>query len=376
MKNIIKKIALIIVFFFLSYLYYNSFVRADISLIMRTRGRVLLQVEKNGEAWYVDPFSDKRFYLGRPADALEIMKGLGVGITNTDLLKIPLGKTNLSGVDSDKDGLSDSLEDALNTNKNNNNTDGDNYKDSDEIFNNYNPNGIGKLPIDIKFSENQAGKILLQIEKNGEAWYINPGDKKRYFLGGPSDAFNVMKKLGLGINNNNLSQIPEHYIDNTKKNNYIVENNTVIATDNPNNRQYSDAIYPFSFEYPINFKIQKSNDFNYITFLGDYDKSVFKEEKAFITIFYEKTDEETDIDNFKTAGKTNAKKIYGKNITLNNKMAYTEEYRYSENNSYEITTTIQNKPKEFLQILLVSSLNSKNNYNKIYNNLINSVVLK
>lgn len=44
-----------------------------------------------------------------------------------------------------------------------------------------------------------AGKIVLQVESRGEAWYINPKDRKRYYLGKPEDAYNLMKKLSIGI---------------------------------------------------------------------------------------------------------------------------------------------------------------------------------
>lgn len=53
-----------------------------------------------------------------------------------------------------------------------------------------------------------SGKILLQVEENGEAWYINPVNQERYFLGRPNDAFELMRKLGLGIANKDLEQIP------------------------------------------------------------------------------------------------------------------------------------------------------------------------
>ena len=51
------------------------------------------------------------------------------------------------------------------------------------------------------------GKILINVEKNGEAYYINPQDRKAYFLGRPADAFEVMKRLGLGITNENIRKI-------------------------------------------------------------------------------------------------------------------------------------------------------------------------
>lgn len=47
----------------------------------------------------------------------------------------------------------------------------------------------------------------MQTENNGEAWYVNPADSKRYFLGRPADAFNVMRELGLGVSEDNFKQI-------------------------------------------------------------------------------------------------------------------------------------------------------------------------
>ncbi len=44
-----------------------------------------------------------------------------------------------------------------------------------------------------------SGKILLQVEGVGQAWYIDPGTKERAFLGRPADAFRIMRELGLGI---------------------------------------------------------------------------------------------------------------------------------------------------------------------------------
>ena len=53
-----------------------------------------------------------------------------------------------------------------------------------------------------------SGKIYLQVEKNGVAWYISPVNNYRYYLGRPADAFNVMRNLGLGTPNSTLAQIP------------------------------------------------------------------------------------------------------------------------------------------------------------------------
>jgi len=114
----------------------------------QVRGKILLQVETKGEAWYVNPDNNERYYLGRPADAFKLMRELGVGISNADYNKFQ-----------------------------------------------------AKAPVRL------AGKILLRVESNGEAYYVNPVDLKPYYLGRPTDAFNLMRQLGLGISNKNLEQI-------------------------------------------------------------------------------------------------------------------------------------------------------------------------
>jgi LPXTG-site transpeptidase (sortase) family protein len=52
-----------------------------------------------------------------------------------------------------------------------------------------------------------SGKILLRVEANGEAYYVFPDSLKMYYLGRPADAFRVMRELGLGIANENLNKI-------------------------------------------------------------------------------------------------------------------------------------------------------------------------
>lgn len=111
-------------------------------------GYILLQVEKNGEAWYVYPKNGERYYLGRPVDAFEVMKKLSLGAKH---------------------------EFIINT----------------EIF-----------------PERLSGMILLDAETNGEAYYIYPKNLKKYYLGKPADAFRIMQELGLGITNQNLAYVP------------------------------------------------------------------------------------------------------------------------------------------------------------------------
>jgi len=62
------------------------------SLSAQLKGRILLQVEDKGQAWYIDPETEKRAFLGRPADAFRIMRGLGLGISNDNLAKIEINE--------------------------------------------------------------------------------------------------------------------------------------------------------------------------------------------------------------------------------------------------------------------------------------------
>ena len=159
---------------------YNN-ILADNNFIEKLACKILLRVESHGEAWYVNPFDYKRYYLGKPKDAFNLMRNLGVGITNNNLAKFPVGLIDYDDNDDDNDGLTNRLEVALGIDKNNIDSDNDGYNDLLEIQNNYNPHNNTSLPIDIEFTKNHLGKIFIQTEKNGEAWYINTKDQKRYY---------------------------------------------------------------------------------------------------------------------------------------------------------------------------------------------------
>ena len=119
----------------------------DSALSKRLAGMILLQVEQNGQAWYVNPADYKRYYLGRPNDTLTVMKKFGLGVN-------------------------------------------DSYMSSRTTY-----------------PDRLLGKILINVDKGGEAYYVYPKDKKAYFLGRPENAFAVMKQLGLGISNENIRKI-------------------------------------------------------------------------------------------------------------------------------------------------------------------------
>jgi len=124
-------------------------VEIDQELSTKLAGRILLQVDENGEGWYVFPDDRKKYYLGRPQDGYRVMKALSLGIKNAELERY--------------------LKSA--------------------------------------FPARLSGKILLDIEKAGEAYYVNPLDRRGYPLGRPDDALKAMKRFGLGISNDDLRKI-------------------------------------------------------------------------------------------------------------------------------------------------------------------------
>lgn len=132
--------------------------KATAAFIAGAKGKILLQVKRRGEAWYVNPQDGKRYYLRDGNAAYTLMRFLGEGIRTRDLERIPEAGSNKTG--------------------------------------------------DRALLARMKGKILLQVEKRGEAWYINPADGKRYYLKDGSAAYTIMRKLGVGALNEDIMQIP------------------------------------------------------------------------------------------------------------------------------------------------------------------------
>jgi len=198
---------LYIVLIVLAVVFFTTIKVNALLLVNRVSGYIVLDVENHGEAWYINPDDSIRYYLGLPSDAFSVMREFGIGISNQDLNQIPIGILYSGSVDGDNDGLSDNLEKAIGTDLNKADTDDDGYTDKEELEAGYNPNGIEKLVYDENLAERVAGRILLQVESNGEAWYVSPETKKRYYLARPKDSFFIMRSLGLGITSSDLSQI-------------------------------------------------------------------------------------------------------------------------------------------------------------------------
>ncbi len=182
--------------------------QTDNSLANRLSGRILLEVESNGEAWYLNPNNNLRYYLGRPADAFNIMRSLGLGASNKDI-------TNF---------------------------------------------------LKSKAPSRLAGRILLQVEDKGQAYYINPLDLKLHYLGRPADAFNVMRNLGLGITNSNLNKIAKHEGQANNNTETIPKENTEIKVIT----QKPALMTNFTHIISLSASISKIDDIKEKGFLYDY----------------------------------------------------------------------------------------------------------
>lgn len=178
------------------------------SVTDRVLGRIVLSVEEHGEAWYIDPVKRTRVYLKDGPTAYTILEDYGLGITDADLDLIPVGLDDRFALtDTDGDGLFDALETGLGTHSHSADSDGDGVGDKAEVLAWTNPMGTGDMGEDAALVRRLHGRILLQVERNGEAWYVNPADSKRYYMANGEAAYEVMRYLGLGITLGDLAQI-------------------------------------------------------------------------------------------------------------------------------------------------------------------------
>jgi hypothetical protein len=198
------KKTIIYLFLFFIFFFFSSSVSAS-SLPFQLRGHFLIDVEDNGQAWYVDLENGLRHKVDK-----EFIKKVGLGISSSNLERIPMAiNNNIVEKDSDGDGLDDRLEKALGTDPYNSDSDGDSYSDDVEILNHYRPLGKGKLPIDIKFASDLSGKFLIDVDKNGELWYVSPIDNLRYYIPDYDFLVKIIAVLGKGINSQNIGLVAD-----------------------------------------------------------------------------------------------------------------------------------------------------------------------
>lgn len=201
-----KSISLILFILLASFFLAKDSLASSLPYVMR--GMFLIDVDSHGEAWYVDTKNTLRHSLANNIKASEFLKQEGLGISNANLNKIAIAvNPQLVNSDKDGDGLDDKLELAIGTDPNLADTDGDGFPDGLEILNHFSPLGKSRMNIDNNLVSLLKGRILIQVEGKGEAWYVNPKDGLRYYIDGHQGLFKLISVLGQGISNTNLQQI-------------------------------------------------------------------------------------------------------------------------------------------------------------------------
>ena len=124
------------------------------NLLDKVKGKILLQVEKRGEAYYVAPSSDKIYYLKDGPSAYQLMRETGLGISEKDFLDL------------------------------------------------MSASAAGE-----KLRKKLTGKIVLRVQARGEAYYINPENSTITYMPNGEAAYKIMREQSLGISNNDLAKI-------------------------------------------------------------------------------------------------------------------------------------------------------------------------
>jgi len=136
------------------------------SLAQQLVGKILLQVEDHGEAWYVHPDNMQRYYLRDGEAAYNLMRFFSLGITDVDLALIPT------------------------------------VADTTEML------SATSICSSNSFANMLSGQILLQVQQNGEAWYVDTNKCRSIYMKDGAAAYDIMRFLGLGITTKDLQGIP------------------------------------------------------------------------------------------------------------------------------------------------------------------------
>jgi len=130
-------------------------------------GYILLDVQAHGEAWYVRPETSTRHYMKDGSVAYNMMRFFGSGIADGDLNRIPLSNSTTDIKNASSVCLANSLANRM------------------------------------------KGKIMLQVQQHGEAYYVYPKNCRRIYLKDGAAAYEIMRYLGLGIATADLNKIAQ-----------------------------------------------------------------------------------------------------------------------------------------------------------------------
>lgn len=166
-------------------------------------GRVLIDVSSHGEAWYVNPQSYMRVYLGRPEEALERLVARAFHVNYMHIERLA-------------------------------EREGDEY--------------------DEEYAANVAGHIMAPNDLIGAAWYVDPDTMLRRRLAVPQDAWEIMRTgtpvtgaalVGIPVEQNDPPRFTEGEVADVKSADIIgLEDGTevkLLSVDTPSNEDLQEA---------------------------------------------------------------------------------------------------------------------------------------
>jgi len=200
-----------------------------ITLASQLAGRIVLQVESKGEAWYINPQDQKKYYLGKPEDAYNLMRQLSVGISEQEFASWSKGAPAWA-----------------------------------------------------------RGRLYLRPQSHGEAYYVDLNQRWHY-LGRANDAWLLFRSQGLGISNSNLNKIPS------------ATSSTVTKTQATSPNDYAATLsWIYKLEnFKLNFPLKSSMDSAYANsvktfyYTGNIEPASAREQ--FYSIFFNKKTGDTSV---------------------------------------------------------------------------------
>lgn len=197
------------------------------TLASQLSGRILLQVQSKGEAWYVNPSDSKRYYLGRPDDAYNLMRQLSVGISEKEFASWNHGAPTWA-----------------------------------------------------------KGRLYIRPQSHGEAYYVDLNQRWHY-LGRPLDAWLLFRSQGLGITNENLNKIP------SAASSIVTTTVTSSPSDYAASLSWFYKLENFKLNLPLKSSINSAYAASAKTFYYTGDVEPFSAREQFYSIFFNKKSGDT-----------------------------------------------------------------------------------
>lgn len=215
----------LVIVFVLSFLFSHE--ASALTMAQRLSGRILLQVESHGEAWYVNPRDQKRYSLGRPDDAYALMKKLSLGISEQEFASWSKGAPSWA-----------------------------------------------------------VGGLYIRPQSHGEAYYVDFNQRWNY-LGKPLDAWLLFRAKGLGITNLDLSKIPVATISSSVTVNSVPVT-TVGLTDHTTNLLWRYGSKDYSYLLALKSSLYSSYTTALKTFYYTGSIEPADAREKFYAIFFQK----------------------------------------------------------------------------------------